>query len=206
MFVILLSLCLCIEFRDLLEGEWTLSSQLAPSHSLYTIAFHPAGPNLHNVLNSTLWRDDLPSSIEFNLTEDPLIAQFQFVFSTPRDGKVISIFPESETLCNFKFTSIGSSLTTSTTIKGTPITVGFERQKFSITFGDSGPFEMKKVPKLSFSEPTAPWIETHPLFIGYAKIAIVLLLGQLVLWQFLKLCRSLIRRRRPRRVNKRKTE
>jgi hypothetical protein len=146
----LLSSLLCssisVDFRTLLEGEWTISTHAS---SLYTIAFHRASPSRSSVLNATLWRDDLAPSPSFTVSESPLLAELQFSFSGAHAGAITSHLPPSGRLCDFAFTESGAGLTATATINGAPLRVSFNSDHFSFTFGDYGTFQMQKVPQLS---------------------------------------------------------
>jgi hypothetical protein len=131
-------------------GGWTISSLSLPN-SHYTLAVHQGRPKSSNVLNATLWIDGPPSSSDFVLP-DPLLAQLEFTFSSPRAGIVAWVFPSPMQRSDFEFEPGGVGLTASATIHGTPITATFQRSEFTLTIHDRESFEMKKVPKLSLPD------------------------------------------------------
>jgi hypothetical protein len=204
------------DFRTLLEGEWTIS---AGANSLYAIAFHRAAAS-RSVLNATLWRNDVPPSASFKLTESPLLAQLQFSFSGARAGAVASIYPSSAPLCDFSFTGRGAQLNASATINGSALTVSFESGEFSLTFGDYGAFQVRKAPLVSIpktvKKPAPGAGGTNAPFALPTNIpamlifGVVVLLAQFILWRviryFWRLCRLRAARRKGKKTPKPKKE
>jgi hypothetical protein len=84
--------CLAASLRETLIGEWTVAAKSAPTESLYTVEFHESGRD-DSILNSTIWRDNIPTSSKFSLSEDPLIAQLQFAFPSDTEVNVTSVLP-----------------------------------------------------------------------------------------------------------------
>jgi hypothetical protein len=203
MLAVLIS-CLSAALADLLDGEWTISSQSQPSSSLYTIAFHRSEPRGKSLLNATLWRDDVPTSYKFRLSEEPLIAALQFSFSGSQQGTVISLFPKAETLCSFAFAGRGSELRAASMVDGIPITVTWKSRIFEITFGDFGSFLMTKEAEVEIVKSSK--ISSGPIgkvqevvnvsqVLIWVQLALVLFFAQFIILKVFRACRSLVSRK-----------
>jgi hypothetical protein len=146
--------CLAASLRETLIGEWTVAAKSAPTQSLYTVEFHASGRD-DSILNSTIWRDDIPTSSKFSLSEDPLITQLQFAFPSDTEVSVTSVLPAPTPLAKLQIAK-GPKFQTQATINNSQFAISYQNGGFVISIGESEPLEMTKIVHYAWRSVSAP--------------------------------------------------
>lgn len=141
--IFFIGLCFSATLKDVLVGEWRVARVEKPNDSVFTIEFHNAG---ESKLISTLWRDDVPMSKRFSLSETPLVAKMEIRFAQATSGK---IFSDGKELCNFDM----STGRMSAKIGDMTISVEQNSNNFYVTV-DQEKFIMTRAPVFASEEST----------------------------------------------------
>jgi hypothetical protein len=112
----------------------------------------------YSILNSTIWRDGVPTSSNFSFCEECLIGQLHFAFLSDDEVEVASVRPAPRPLAKLHITK-GSKFRTEATLKNSEFAISCQNGVFAISIGTAEPLGMKKTVHYTRNSVSVPSIE-----------------------------------------------